>query len=270
MDNLFTTITKGLPQPKQQDIDALKALDPATAKTIEPTKDAPLKDLVVSWQAKETPEGTAAILKHLQPTIRSAMTSYAPGMEKTLSIKAANLALDAMRTYSPDKGTDPTTYAFHNLKRLSRFGADRSTVMPQPESARFALQKVIEASRNFEDSKGREPSMQELADITGLSRTRVTKLIEAPLTVSASSTLSDDSRESSFTNKDVGPDDYFEYVYTSVSPIDQKIMEWASGKKGKPLLSNAEIAAKLKISAAAVSQRKNKIHRLMSDVQGLL
>ena len=104
--------------------------------------------------------------------------------------------------------------------------------MPQAESARYAMQTVVEASRNFEDQRGREPSVAELADITGLSKTRITKLLDAPIATSDSSTLSEDSQETTHTSKDVGPDDYYEYVYRSVGPIDQKIMEWASGKRG--------------------------------------
>ena len=269
MDNLFTTITKGLPGASKKDTEALAALDNPVAPDLAPEK-MPLKDLVVRWQKKETPEDTAAILTQLQPTIRATMTSYAPGMEKTLSIKAANLALDAMRSYTPDKGTDPTTYAFHGLKRLSRLGSDRGTIMPQPESARYAMQQVVETSRHFEDRKGREPSMAELADLTGLSKRRITTLMDTPVAVSDSATISEDSKESTLTSKDVGPDDYFEYVYTSVSPIDQKIMEWSAGKKGKPALSTSEIASKLKISSAAVSQRKAKIHGLLADVRRLL
>lgn len=273
MDNLFSTITKGLPPPSkahQEELAKLDGTSSANATALPALQDRPLKDVVLEWQKKETPEGSAVILTKLQPTIRSAITSYAPGMEKSLAIKAAGLALDAMRTYKPDQGTDPTTFAFHNLKRLSRLGATRGVIMPQAESARYAMQTVVEASRNFEDQRGREPSMAELADITGLSKTRVTKLLDAPIATSDSSTLSEDSQETTHTSKDVGPDDYYEYVYRSVGPIDQKIMEWASGKRGKTPLSTSEIATKLKISAAAVSQRKAKIHRLMSDVQGVL
>ena len=64
-------------------------------------------------------------------------------------------------------------------------------------------------------------------------------------------------------------DDYYEYVYNSVSPIDQKIMEWASGKGGKTY-SNMEIAKMLHITPAAVSQRKAGIQKKLSMVRSLV
>jgi DNA-directed RNA polymerase specialized sigma subunit len=122
----------------------------------------------------------------------------------------------------------------------------------------------------YEDEHGREPSIGELADLSGYNTKKVTKILDGTMIVNDSSTLSEDSRQSSFTTKDVGEEDYWEYVYSSVGPIDQKIMEWTSGYHGKPVLSNNVIATKLGITPAAVSQRKNKILTMMSEVRGLL
>lgn len=70
-------------------------------------------------------------------------------------------------------------------------------------------------------------------------------------------------------SKDTTDRDYYEYVYNSVSPLDQKIMEWTSGYKGKEL-SNNQIASKLHLSAGAVSQRKARIQELLGQVRGLV
>ena len=268
MENLFDRIVKTVPPPKPEDVAKLNELD--AAKQPDPTKPLPLKDLVARWQKNPTPEDTSEILHQLQPPIKSAMTSYAPGMDKQLSIKAATLALDAMKTYNPDKGADPTTHAFHNLKRLSRLSADRNSIIPQPEGARLETQRLMDLAARFEDERGREPSFGELADMTGLNTKRVAKLMNGNTVINDTSSLSEESKESTFTQKDLTDEDYFEYVYSSVGPIDQKIMEWTSGMHGRPQLSNGEIATKLGISAAAVSQRKNKIMQMMSDVRAVL
>ena len=69
---------------------------------------------------------------------------------------------------------------------------------------------------------------------------------------------------------DVTERDFFEYVYRSGGPLDQKFMEWSSGMHGKPALSNQEIAKRLHITPAAISQRKAKIAEKLSEVRGLL
>lgn len=263
MENIFETITKNMPKPTELQQEQLAATQPNNKKL-------PLKDLVVRWQTSGSKDDEAEILRQMKPTISSAMNSYAPGMEKQLAIKAARLTLDSLKSFKPDMGADPTTYVFHNLKRLNRYNSKRNNILPQPEAAQAEAKFIADLSMQFEDEKGREPSVGELADLSGYSVKKINKILDGQVIVNDSSTLSEDARQSTFTSKDVGDEDYWEYVYASVSPVDQKIMEWTSGFHGKPVLSNNQIAQKLKITPAAVSQRKNKILSMMSEVRGLL
>lgn len=267
MDNIFTTLTGKLPKASEADRQAAMAPaapDPQQWQTWD------TKTLVQEWQKDQKPEYTSAVLKRMQPTINAAMTSYAPGMDRQLAVKAAKLTLDALHKYKPDFGTEPSTFVFHNLKRLSRYGTRSGNIMPLPEGfvhEQKLLQSVID---KFEDDRGREPSIAELADITGLSTRKIDKLLERNMVINESATLTDDSGKDTFSQSGLKDTDYFEYVYASVSPIDQKIMEWSSGMHGAKQLSNNEIAKRLRVSAAAVSQRRNKIQKMLSDVRGLV
>jgi DNA-directed RNA polymerase specialized sigma subunit len=266
MENIFDKITNLIPKPKEEDVQRLQELEhPELA----PQKNE-LKSVVARWQKDPKPDDTKFILQELKPTINSAMTSYAPGMDKSLAVKAANLALDAMRTYKPDFGTDPKTHAFHTLKRLNRYAMQRNNIMPQSEGTYSDEKKLQQVQLEFEDQYGREATIGELADITGWNTRKVDRLLNGNIVLNDSSTLSDESRKDTQTSSDVTDEDYFEYVYASVGPIDQKIMEWTSGLHGKPALPNNQIAQRLHITPAAVSQRKAKIQQLMSDVRGLV
>ena len=273
MNNIFDTLVNNAPKPKPEDVARLKELE-ATKKPVDtnrPLADMSTKDIIRAWQQDQTQSDyTAELLRRMQPTIRSAMTSYAPGMDSQLGVKAAHLTLDALRGFDPTKGAEPTTYVFHNLKRLSRYGAKASSIIPQPEGFALEQKKVHEAIERFTDDNRREPSMVELADYTGLSVKRLRKLLDANTVVNESSTLTDDSGKDTMTQSGLTDNDYFEYVYASVGPIDQKIMEWTSGLHGVKPLSNNDIAKKLRISPAAVSQRKGKIQQLLSDVRSLV
>lgn len=265
--SIFETLVGKLPKASEED-------RAAAAKPPEPDPQQwqkwDTKTLVGAWQKEQRPEYTSEVLKRMQPTINSAMTSYAPGMDRQLAVKAAKLTLDALHKYKPDFGTEPSTFVFHNLKRLSRYGTRSGNIMPLPEGF-VHEQKMLQAvMAKFEDDKGREPSLAELADLTGLSLRKIDKLLERNLVINESATLTEDSGKDTFSQSGLKDDDYFEYVYASVGPTDQKIMEWSSGMHGAKVLSNNEIARKLKISAAAVSQRRNKIQKLMSDVRGLV
>ena len=269
MDSLFQTITKNIPKPTDEQQQALKELEQeATTKT--KAGEPSIKDVVKRWQANPTEEDTAFLLKKMNRTINAAMTSYAPGHSKDLAVRAARLTLDALRAYNPDFGTDPSTYVFHNLKRLNRLANRRANIIPISEQASQEYRFLNAKRQEFIDTFDREPSDLELADATGYSLKKVNKILDGSKVTSESSTINPDSHTSTFSQSDLTDQDFFEYVYRSVGPIDQKIMEWSTGMHGKKPMSNIEIAKKLKVTPAAISQRRAKILAMMSEARGLL
>lgn len=229
-----------------------------------------IEDLVARWQRQQTPELTSAVLDRMKPTISAALSSYAPGNEDAMSVKAANLTLEALKGYNPQYGAAPATFVFHNLKRLNRLSSAQSRIMPVSEALELDRNAARKAAAAFEDEHDREPTAQELADLTGFSMKRISKLFDTEMrTLPESSTLTETGDQKRGTSM-LTDDDYFEYVYASVGPVDQKIMELSSGKHGVKPLSNNDIARKLKVTPGAVSQRKAKIQQMLSDVRGLV
>ena len=271
MENIFDKITQRIPKPKESDVKRLHELEqseikPAAAPDYE---NMPLDGLVVQWQKKSTPEITSVVLKKLRPTIDSALHSYAQGMEDDMRISATKLALAALKSYDATYGASPTTHVFTALKRLNRLASTRSNIIKYPEQLSMDRFKVAKATEAFEDEHNREPSMAELADLTGISQKRIKQLESMNTVVSASSTINPETQADTLGTKATADDDYYEYVYNSVSPIDQKIMEWTSGKGGKTY-SNMEIARKLHVTPAAISQRKAAIQKKLSMVRSLV
>lgn len=269
MESLFDTITKNLPKATDEQLQQLQLAEPAVSKTVK-GEELPLKDLVARWQKNPTSEDTAYLLQKMKPTINSAMTSYAPGHAKDLAVKAANLTLNALKTYDPNKGTDPSTHVFHNLKRLNRYANRRANIIPISEQASLEYRYLQQVRNEFIDTFDREPSDLELADRTGYSLKKVNKILDGNKVTSETSTINPENNNSTVFSSDITDKDIFEYVYRSVGPIDQKIMEWSAGAHGKKPLSNIEIAQKLKVTPAAVSQRRSKILDMISQAKGLL
>lgn len=265
MENLFDKLRNQLPQQ------AVDEQAPVVADNKTPMASLSTDDLVALWQKhQDDADATEEVLRRMRPTISSAINSYAKGMDDKLAVKAARLTLDALRTYDPSRGANPATYVFHSLKRLNRLGARAQNIIPQSEYASAESRLVREAFDRFVDDRGRDPSMSELADLTGLSVRKLEKVLDRGAVVNESATLTEDSRKDTIGQSDLTDDDYFEYVYASVDPINQKIMEWSSGKHGVRPLSNNQIAAKLHISPAAVSQRRGKIQGMLSDARSLV
>ena len=270
MSTIFETITSSLPKATEEQKQQLAALTPK--EVIEGTdyEKLPLKDLVVAWNKKPSEELTSVVLHKLKPTMSSAITSYAPGHSKDLAVKAATLTLQALKTYDPARGADPTTHVFNNLKRLNRYANRRQNIIPISERAAMEYRTISTAKDDFIDTYDREPSDLELADLTGFSVKKIRKVLDGNRVISETAQINPETHNANVFESDITDDDYLDYVYRSVGPIDQKIIEWSSGMSGKPVLSNLEIAKKLHITPAAVSQRKSKLASMLSEVRGLI
>ena len=275
MENIFDRLTKDIPKheaPAKPAPAFNVNADPYATPIPEKWTKETILPVVGRWRDPKTRKkgDMEALLNYLDPTIKSALRSYAPQQESGLRASAATIALNSMSLFDPDKDTDPATYAFNSLKRLSRLSADRSSIIRLPENARYSIGHLQDASARFEDRYGREPSVMELADMTGLAEKRIKTLLGYPSVVSETSTLNEETGDPMAGNgKALTDEDYYDYVYRSVPDTDKKIMEWTSGI-GAKAVSNNEIAKRLHISPAAVSQRKAKIQQMLSDVRGLL
>lgn len=268
-ESIFDTITKKLPKATDEQLAQLQEVEDVALPTGQ-QKEPDIKDVIKRWQQSPNDADAEYLLDKMKPTINAAMTSYAAGHNKDLAVKAAMLTLKALSTYDPSYGTDPSTHVFHNLKRLNRIVNRRGNIIPVSEQASMEARYVYNKRAEFIDDYGREPSDLELADLTGYSMKKIDKILSRDKVKSETSTLNPETLNSTVASKDVTDRDYFEYVYRSVGPIDQKIMEWSEGAHGQPALSGKEIALKLRITPAAVSQRKAKILKMLSDVRGLV
>lgn len=227
-----------------------------------------IQDIIIRWQKTKDPEDTKKIVEFLQPTIKSALHTYTPGQESTFKIKATKLALQSMRSYDKTKQTSPATYAFTSLQRLNRIRRQRQNIIHIPESQVYLKQNVDKKIQQLTQDLGRQPSTDQICDATGLSKKKLEKL-EGFSTFSESSSINPETNVSTFEIPDVTDQDYYNYVYSSVSDIDKKILQWSTPYKGVPL-SNNDIAKRLKLSPGAISQRKQRLQQLMGEVRGLL
>ena len=82
MENIFDKLTSKLPKATPDELEMLD--EDIVVSPMEQFKTKSLKNIVLDWQKDRNPEKTAFMLKKLRPTINSALTSFAPGMEKSL------------------------------------------------------------------------------------------------------------------------------------------------------------------------------------------
>ena len=212
-----------------------------------------------AWKTDSSKENASLLVRALEPTIASALNTYAPGMERELAVRAKLLSLDAAQTYNPKMGTHLKTHVFTTLKRLSRLGTQRSNTIKLPDNVQAEKKALERATAEFKAENGREPTREELADKTGISIRRMGKLeARYPSAYSEGSLLSEKG-DSLFTGKKDPYKVWVDYVYYDLSPRDKKIFEWSTGYGGTKKISKGEIARRLGLSNSAISRRVNYI-----------
>jgi DNA-directed RNA polymerase specialized sigma subunit len=218
----------------------------------------PAPEEYYSWKKDPSKQNLSSLLTRVDPIIDKAVTSYAGKAGPALKTKARLMTLDYLNTYDPKKGMALNSYIMQNLQSLHRENAQRSQTVHVPENISLIRNKVTQARQEFESNYGREPSIEELADQTGISQKHIMNMNKYRPTVSGS--MKETEKGDSFFIKERNFDDIWSgYVYFDLDPKDKKIFEWTTGYGGTQTIPKQDIAKKLKMTPAAVSFRINKI-----------
>lgn len=215
------------------------------------------------WAAKPNPATTGNMLRQLQPQLQSAVGRYAGGADKNLQAEAKKITIAALKTYDP-KQASLRTHLSRNLQRLQRVMGQQSAVYI-PERLWLDSNKIAEMEAELEDRLGRPPSDSELADSTGLSIRRIVKARNIQPGISTAigeRNLEADDQQMAGDYKE-----WAKFVYDDLDPTDQYILERSLGFWGHKILPANQIAAKLKISPAAVSQRMKRLDQIIRNKQ---
>jgi DNA-directed RNA polymerase specialized sigma subunit len=220
------------------------------------------------WQKQPTPENMQGLVDALEPTITSEIQRFG-GPQELLRSKARSLAIKAVKTYKPESGAHLKSWVVTQLQPLSRYTNQLKPVYT-PEVAVQHAAEVNRVREQYVMEEGKDPTDEDLADLTGLSVKRIASLkSKAPALVSES--IYDTGEEESTTQAPAVTQTsnlsmVEDMVYESLNDRDKTIHDFKVGRHGKPVLSNQEIAARLGISPAAVSQRSAQIASQIADL----
>jgi DNA-directed RNA polymerase specialized sigma subunit len=232
-----------------------------------PKTDDELMQAFYDWKDQGDDKSFSNLLRKTDPIISSAINTYGSGLQDpTSKLEARLMVAKALPKYNPNKGAKLKTYLMSQLRPLSRSSRQRLQSLKLPEKVWYDHRNIETAEAEFKDSRGREPSIQELADKTGLSPKRIKHIKtfhvdQIPTSVArapspgyegpmAQTELEDETSEIDF---------WTEAVYMSLPPMDQLIYDYRTGSHGKAQLMNKEIAKKLGASPSTITQKANAI-----------
>jgi DNA-directed RNA polymerase specialized sigma subunit len=216
-----------------------------------------------TWSKDPSDENFETVLTTVDPVITSALRSFG-GDDPKLRTRARILAAQSIKSYDPSKGAALKTHVYHNLQRLHRFRAERSSAIHIPENTRLDGSAIKKYTAEYEATHGVEPSDKQISDAIEMSMARI-KRTRNMIEGSGSQFLSEkgDLPGQARNAEQIWAD----YVYHDLGEKDRKIYEWTTGYNGKARLAKKDIAAKLSISQAAVSQRVGRIVNKLQEIR---
>lgn len=231
-----------------------------------------LKTAWEEWNKNHDEQSRKKLFDKAEPIISQAVNTFAGGKDDpVVDLKSRELAQKAFETYDPTKAK-LKTHLFRQMQPLTRTVHNRANQLQIPQQAWWDLKNMEEAQKELKYDLGHDPTAQQLADSTGLSERRVGMLRELSGEGVPESVLREKDPEAilGLEKRDETKDDQWttKAVYHSLSPTDQKIMEYRTGLFGSEQIPNKEIAQRLGISSSAVSQRASKIASMVEEVMG--
>lgn len=227
------------------------------------------RDFYDTWKRNPDPSNAGKLLRAVGPEIDKGITAHVGAPNPLIKSRARMLALRAIRSYDPSQAR-LGTHIVNQLQGLKRVSRQQSQILPIPERVSLDANHLDRVRNDLSDRLGREPSLTELADETGLSvkRIRYVQKFRHPVaegTLAHASVSEEGSGMLAPAVESEPTDAWLDLVYGDLEPKNQKIMEWTLGMYGQPVLPNQEIARRLGISSGAVSQRKARIQQLLNQ-----
>lgn len=265
-----------IPQSDQESL--INITDVLGFKTPEPLIDIeePVKPVKLSlydiYKADSTPENLYKLTQSLKPTIDSAVATMGGGGNPQIAAKARVITAKAIQSFDPEAGVSLHTWVSNQLRQLTRDIRKSNSVMSVPDGVMLDAYAIYRKTSEFEEENDREPTLDELADLTHLSKKRIEDVRKKMMpVVNETATESAEGESLLAGSGDDFSADALDYVYNDSDTTDKKLLEYTVGYGGNKPLDSNQIMEKLKLTPVQLTRRKARlsmrIQEIMEDLQ---
>lgn len=219
-------------------------------------------DLWKEWHKTNDPKPLNQLMDRLNPLIQREVQKWGGTVPvPALESKARVLALDALKTYNPNRGAAVGTHVASRIRKISRHVYPYQNVARLPENKQLLYNTFQIASNKLLDDLGREPNVDELADELSWSQRKVTdfqrtfgrrELVES---------------EGGFMEGHDDKSGLVDFYYHGLMPKDKTLFEDITGYSGRTAMSNSAIIKKHKMTQGQLSYKKQQFVKQLSKIQ---
>lgn len=228
-----------------------------------------LTEPYVNWKKDPSPVNMDSLLTSMSPIINNGVKAYGNAGNPLHTSHARSILVNALPKYDP-RQSSLKTFAMTHLQGLRRMSAKQDQVIHLPETLGIGLSRMDQTTKDLTDDLGRPPSDEELSRKMHIPLKHLAKIrgIKQPIPDGMLMGNVDDEGDYAapmITGSVKDQQAWQDFVYQSVGPVDQLIMEHSLRLNGKPKKNTSEIAKMVGTSPAAISQRKKKIQALLDS-----
>lgn len=249
------------------DVVGIEAPEPLEDVTDESDNDVSSLSPYDKWRLYKDGDSLYEVTKSLRPTIDSVVASLGGTGNPQIASKARVIAAKAIQSYDPAAGATLPTWVSQQLRQLTRDIRKSNSMVHVPDGVQLDGYALYRAEKAFEDEYGREPTVEELADISHLSIKRIKDVRSKmrPIVTDAGTESEDGSSLLSVENSDY-TQDALDYVYAESDRNDKKLLEYTVGYGGGEVLDAKQIMQKLKLTPVQLSRRKARLSMRINEV----
>lgn len=262
MSGVLDNTVDDTPESNQSPEDILRLPKPRPAGSSQQAWDA--------WKKTPGPDTLTPLIRSVNPVIDRALHSYGMSNDPTMKNVAQLHVIKVLPRFDPSK-SKLETFLTNELKRLQRIGTQQTQMIKAPERVVLDWRHVNNSELELKDRLGRDPTVDELSDFTGIGTRRISMIRRSMKpTITAESFSQGDNQQVGGVSADY-EDLWRDSFYAGLGdPVDRKIMDWTLGWHDQPQLSKTEMARRLGISSAAVSQRSARLASSLEQSLGEL
>lgn len=215
------------------------------------------------WKAAGSDQSKLrGFVNKLEPVITSTLRS-AGISSPVVQDRAKLLAAKAIQSYDPNKGGKLATHVSSQLRSIVRDAPSIQEPFAPGNRYRGEATTMYRAQTRFNDTFGRDPSDEEMADLTQIPLRKVIRIrssARARIPLSVMEESDDDGSSSDVIGTTRTPhDDWADAVYAGLGDVDKLIFMHKTGYRNAQILDPTTLAQKVGLSADAVRARANRM-----------
>lgn len=226
-------------------------------------------DLWRTWKDNgEKPEDMEPLLKSLKPIIAQTARKYVghvPIPKDAIEGVLTKHVIKGLRSYDPDKGAQIKTFLNFQLRGARRYIISNQNFSRITEERAQDIGDYERAIGELSETLGRAPTASEIADKMNVSERKMRK-VNAKSVVKLQQEMRKDlvasvSQQDPFIDETPRVREVLQLIYPyELSPNEQVVFEYLTGKNGKPkTISTSAIAKKMGWTDSKVSQLRGTI-----------